>query len=300
MKRGALVSGLATVALLSGGAVTVFVVRAQATEQAIAALLESASIELQREAPDRTAISPLLRRIAAHEASDDPRLLQVRAELQFAIGHLQDAWVALEPLALGSAPTPQALLLAARVHVRLHALRGDLPDVDRAMSFAAQHYDASRDVASLFLAWQCARRGDRAARCAEYAELLQQNHADSVLARVADALEDPSTTLAVFRAFERELDVVPVEVEAVIAAHLLADEKGGVNQVDEAIGRIKAVLQAFPSSVDARNLAALGYHRGQDRGQRDAHLDWLLENAPPNDRRRATWTALRQAPVQGG
>jgi tetratricopeptide (TPR) repeat protein len=281
--------------MAAAGVGYVLVSSARAVEADVVELLQAAEAELRREQPDRTAIAPLLRRMAEHERAEDARLLRARAGLELALGRPHAAWKVLETLVLRAEVDASTLQLAARVHTELHALRGDVADVDRAMTFARQHYELTGDVESLFIAWQSARRGGRAEETREFVEQLTSRHPESVQARIAAAV-DAGASLAALQALEREVSTSPVELEFMIAVRLLEDEGGNV---DEAIDRITAVLRAYPASIDARNLAALAYHRAGARERRDGHLDWLLKNAPADDRRRETWMALRAMPAQG-
>ncbi|MEM7198680.1 MAG: hypothetical protein AAF628_00325 [Planctomycetota bacterium] len=300
MKRANVVATIGGVLAVGGAAVAWFMfTEARAAEAEVAALLRTAEIELGRPEQDRGGVTTILRQISEHERSaEEPRLVRAAARLQLALGRVQQAWDTESALALEVEPQPEDLALGAQILLQLHAVRGDDADVGRALAYAERHFDASGSFESLFLAWQAAHRAARHKDRQRFAEMTQESFAAEPRARMIEALEANTSDLAKLRALELDIEApVPVELEFAIAKSLLTGDER--SQWDEAVGRLQDVLNRYPSWVDGRSAAALAYHRTGDRSRRDAHLDWLLANARDDDRRRDTWRALLQNPVEG-
>lgn len=306
MKRRALAITAVVALLVAGGAIYWrMAAKRAAKEEAVAELVASATQLLRAEDLRREQMVTLSRTLKERSAGlNDPRLIRMRARLELALGRIQDAWDAEAELALGLQPAPEDALLSARILMRRYGIRGDPADVERAMQLAAEHFALTKDHRSLFLAWQCARRAGQSGAEQSFAKTLRDDHADTTEARLVAALDEQASLdalreleIAFARApHDRDETAIPEELEFALA---LAAVEAPTPDVDAALRHIDAVLATFPASVDARSVAAVALHRKGDQARRDAHLDWLLQNAPENDQRRDGWAALRAQPAGG-
>ena len=248
-----------------------------------------------------------LRAIKAHKlGATDRRLILAHARLLLALDRLEPAWNALGPLVLALEPEPEELLVGARILKRRHGLRGDPELVGQAADLAEAHFEVTGEVGSAFLAWQCARRAGRPEAAAALAEKLTTQFGTTPEGRFVAALANEATTLGDLEKLEIDfadqsgpLDraLAPEEVDFAIAFLLL--RAGDKERIQDAIRRLETVLRTLSADPDARHLLALALHEAGDAKRRDLHLDWLLENAPAADERRAVWEATKGQPAAG-
>lgn len=266
-------------------------------EARVLALLAEADRVLEVATPDRSELSRVLAKLRKQGdvATADARLLRARARILAALGRERQALEELSGFLDRPDAVPEDLLLAARLHERRFAHTGELDEALAAMEFAERHFAATGSPASLFLAWQCAVRSGQIRDADRLAVQLFEETKGSRFARLVAALRafDPAKpgTLAELARLAGEFDSPPAELELALGMAEIQTEEG----LDRGLRRIEDVLARVPAYLEARNAAAVAYHRAGDRKRRDEQLRWLLANAPSDDARRPRWRLLLES-----
>lgn len=266
----------------------------------VVALLTEVEKALEASPVDRGELSRILGRLRKQldDAPADVRLRRARARVLAALGRERQALEELRGLLDGPGVNVDDLLLAARLHERRFAHGGELDQALAAMGLAERHYAETGAPGSLFLAWQCAVRSGQIRDSDRLAARLLEEAKESRFARLVAALRafDPAKpeTTAELQRLAREFESPPVELELALAMAEIQTDEG----LERGLQRIEDVLARVPTYVEARNAAAVAYHRVGDRRRRDEQLRWLLANAPADDARRPRWRKLLEREPQ--
>jgi hypothetical protein len=270
-----------------------------------AQLLEDVRTAVAQESPDGSELSRLVTRIQAQpEAQSDRALVLALARIELCRGRYDRAWEHIMPFATGGGASPEELRFAAELQLHRHAAgvkdaRGT-ETLRQVVAAAEAAHASSHEPDDLLLAWQAAVRARDAAEAERLAASLQREHDGSaaaaltVLAKAFDPAQPaaPLDELAGrFRGPLPELDVMRA------LARVNGDARGAATLLEP-------LLRRAPALVEVRAAAAATWHvlafqaaddaeRSRLLAQRDAHLQWLLDNAPPDDARLAAWTRLR-------
>lgn len=300
--RGVLVA-VVLLALAAGGYVFQLVQGSRQESAAIRQLLADVATEVGKPVPDSSELSALatrIRKVEGHEANRELRVALARIDI--ARGREDQALRELEPLVLLGDGTGEELQLTAWCLLRSQQRGGDLGKARKALDTAEAAYARSSDPVDLRLALQAAIRLQDDAAKARVVELLSSRHADTRDGRFALLVRDftettpPAEVAGVLAEFER-----PPEELALL--QVVQELQGG--RPAEALRMLDPLLQSAPALLDVRNFAAYAYHllaaapgtapaeQATFLLQRDAHLDWLLQAAPPEDARRKVWAEMR-------
>lgn len=272
-------------------------------------LLEHVEIELNKEVVDDSELSRLMSRIRGLEDhATAPDLLAAQARIELFRDRPERAVelfasVASEP---GAAPADQGL--AARILLRRHEAglpnRGDaVLMLEQALAFADLAHAHSNDPEDLMRCWLAAMRLADKERIDEFAERIVAEHPESTAARFVRFWREFSLTSSLddLELVRRDFEVPPAELDAMLALLMLTG-----NDLDGAVSLVESLLARFAGVVEVRVTAALVFHacvegspegspqRAQWAARRNAQLDWLLEQARPDDDRRPRWAATRQ------
>jgi hypothetical protein len=257
-------------------------------------LLALATTELGRRPLDRAGIQDALRALAKDDRlAQEPEVVRARAELELAAGRPQAALDLVQVALHSGVPAPEDQILGAKIFAARAGLTGDIDDAKRASTLAEDHFTATGQHESLFLAWQCATRIEDRDRASTLADRLQAEAGDTTSGRLVRGLLSLDTeraqAAAALRALEREVDEIPPELDVALATLELEDEDQNVRL--HGLQRVEAVLARLPTFVGARIVAAYAFDRTGDATTRDAHLRWLVEHHPA-DPRAESWRAL--------
>lgn len=255
-------------------------------------LVELVETERRRHPIDRDECRQVLLQIDNHPASETDRdLIRARAWLEFLIGRTARALDLIEQN-LGVDASSADQLLGSRVLARRFGESGDGDMAHRGATLAKNHYDATDDLASLFLAWQLQVRREDAERRGEMAEALQTADPDSNQARLVRVLvmypglrEEAEGARAELHQLEQSFDVIPEELDLALALFEIEDGK----TLGSCIERVERVLRTFPSSILARTLAGTSSMVKQDWAQARRTFESLLRRHPRHARARL-WT----------
>ena len=298
--------GLLIALLLVVAAAGVFWLQQQRQEAAetVRRTLEQVDGELARTPLDRSALGDLLRRLLElPDAGRLPTVTRARARIRLAQEQLVEAWDLMGPLAQALEPDPVDLLLGARILTRRNAMNGDRGDARRAQGLAERHCELTGEPASLLLAWQVAHRAGDTSEEQRLAGQLVDQAPGSLEAELVSGWYGflaQGGAQRVTMSDLRDLEIrfggspggeVPLELEILLAVGLLQTEEE--EDLGEAVDRISFLLRNYQAVVDLRHYAAVADYARGEVGSRNAHLDWLLQNAP-QDPRRPQWQQLRQ------
>ncbi len=290
--------------VLAAGAYGVKLVQdAGKARDAIRQVVADVASEVAKPAPDSSELSALATRIRKFDGHESIRELRVAlARIDIARGREDQALRELEPLVLLGDGTGEELQLTAFCLLRSQQRGGDLGKARRALDCAEAAYARSSDPTDLRIALQAAIRLQDDAAKARVVEVLTTRHAETRDGRFAKLVRDfteatpASETASVLAEYERP----PEELQLLQVVQELQS-----GRPDEALRLLDPLLQAAPALLDVRNFAAYAYHllaarpgtqpaeQGTFLVQRDAHLDWLLQAAPPEDARRKVWAEMR-------
>ncbi len=272
-----------------------------------AELLREVDEELATEPVDTSALSRLMARIDKLEdhtfAAD---LLSAQARIELVRGRPERAFDLFS--SIGS--QPEASEADRRLLTAILLRRHEAGGTDKAITEGWLRDAATRAVAiaertgatdDWFVAWQASVRLDDADAVKRCREQLTAIDAESRQARLARAAADfrPEAPADALHAMRGEFSVVPIELAVMIAmVQLQAGETAA------AVTEIEALLNRAPGLIGVRVAAAIVFHvcvlNSQDeagkqrwRPRRNAQLDWLLDNASPEDTRRETWSQMR-------
>lgn len=232
------------------------------------------------------------------DADRNPQLIRVRARIRLAQGRFDRAWEIQAGLAEAVDAEAEDLWLGAQILARRHALGGNTDDARRAGSLAERHHGQTSQPGSLLLAWQCFHRAGDLQEERRLAGQLVADHPDSLEVELLRAwsaalFEDQAQrpTLQALRDLEIRFDQTPVELEILMIVGLLESQ----DEIDlgESVDRLQRLLESHQAVVDLRHYAAVAAYLQGEVNTRNAHLDWLLQNAP-QDPRRPRWTELRR------
>lgn len=289
---------------VAAGARVFQVVRSSHQEEAIVQqLLADVAAETGKPAPDSSELSALGTRIRKVDGFESRRDLRVAlARLDIARGREEQALRELEPLVLLGEGTPEELHLTAWCLLRSQQRGGDLGKARKALHAAESAHARSADPADLRLALQAAiRLQDDAAKARLVEQLVSQHEAtrDGRFAKLVRDFSDATPAAAVASALA-EYEHPPEELALLQVVQQLQS-----GQPAEALRLLDPLLQTAPALLDVRNFAAYAYHllaaipgtppgeRASFLLQRDAHLDWLMQAALPEDGRRRVWAEMR-------
>ncbi|MCB9887098.1 MAG: hypothetical protein H6838_16520 [Planctomycetes bacterium] len=273
-----------------------------------AELLREVDDELAKEPVDTSALSRLVARIDKledHTSAAD--LLAAQARIELVRGRPERAF----DLFSSVGNQPEASEADRRLLTAILLRRHEAGGTDKAMTEGWLRDAATRALAiaertgntnDWFVAWQASVRlddADAVKRCREQLAAIDAESREARLAAAAAAFraDGPADVLYALRG---EFTVVPIELAVMVAmAQLQAGETAA------AVTEIEALLNRAPGLIGVRVAAAIVFHvcvlNSQDdagkqrwRPRRDAQLDWLLENAPPDDKRRETWSQMKQ------
>lgn len=281
--------------------------RAAAAEARLQLVAQVASAT-DRAEPDLQELSRLAAALAKypdHETAAD--LLAAAARIELARNRPERAEVLFGNLAANPAATPAEQGLGAEILLRVQAAGiGDASAATRrlrqAQAYAERAFEASGDPDDLLRAWLAASRlQDQAAvtRCAERLQAVAAGAPAAELTQLA-AQFDVTLPLPRIEALRAGFTVPPPELEAMRV--LLVLQSGDVRGASLAA---EALLLRSPGVLAVRWAAALVFHAcalGESAGsgaraqwveRRNHQLDWLLQNAPADDKRRAQWDRMR-------
>jgi hypothetical protein len=265
--------------------------------------------ELAKEPIDGGAMSRLMARLDKLEGADaDPQVAFARGRIELARDRVDRAYDAFA--AVGTRPEADEAERRLLVAILLRKHQAGSADPAQAIGWlrdaaerAAAIAERNDSLNDWFVAWQAAVRLEDAASVTRARERLLALDRESLAARLAVAQSSfrPEGPADELHALRGEFGKAPPELLAMIA---LAQLQAG--ELPKAVAELDAVLLAAPGLLAVRWCAALIYHacalasqtpeQGASwRTRRDAQLDWLERNAAPEDSRRATWTAMRQA-----
>ncbi len=276
----------------------------QERQQFVAEVVSAAS-RAQPDTQELSRLAALLAKYPDHETTPDLLAAGARIELARNRPERAEALFGTRAAHPGATPTEQAL--GAEILLRLQeAGVGDLSTstgmLRRAQGYAERAFEASGDPNDLLRAWQAASRlADQPAADRDAAR-LQEVAAGTPAARLAQmaARFDTTLPLAEVEALRAEFVVPPPELEAM---HVLLVLQSG--DVRSATSAAETLLVRAPGVLAVRWAAALVFHAcvlGQppDSGsrtqwieRRNPQLDWLLERAPADDKRRPQWDTMR-------
>ena len=265
--------------------------RAAAQERAV--VLTDIEVELRRENLDRNALAQLARRLdALTDRKAHPDLFRARANVALALRLPEDAVRAVDDLAFAGQAVPEDALLGARAFAARHAMSGRGDDAGRAAKMALEYFDSQRDPSAALLAWQCATRiedSDLAqSAAAKLASALPESWEAKVVAALMDFDPQRAGSLATLRTLQQEGRPI-AELDLAIAMVELGSEEADARE--RGVAAVKRVLELAPASKPARIGAVLAADRAGDAAARAAHLRWLLENYP-HDERASKWQEL--------
>jgi len=273
--------------------------RAAAVDQLVA----DVESEIAKPSPDSSELSALATRIRKVEGHESNRALRVAlARIDIERGREEQALRDLEPLVLLGDGTAVELHLVAWCLLRSQQRGGDPGRARKALDTAEAAYALSSDPADLRLALQAAIRAQDDAAKGRVAELLVGRHADTRDGRFARLVQQfsESTPAAEVASVVAEYEQPPEEL-----ALLLVVQELQAGRPAEALRYLEPLLGEAPALLDVRNFAAYANHllaaspgiqeseRANCLRKRDAHLEWLLQKAPPEDSRRKVWAEMR-------
>jgi len=272
-------------------------------------LLAECEVELARATPDNDALSRLMAGLQRlPDADTSPELLARRAEIELVRGRPERAFELFGSVAGNPTATADQARLGARILLQRSAgFPGDPSEwtnmLSQVVSLSERAFADSDDVADLFRCWQGSTRGFDEAESKRFAEQLKAQFGSTPEAQLAELMprfnpeKDRARVRELADAFERE----PVEVGAMLAMTVL-----GAGDVEGAVAASEKVLLRAPSVPFARYATALALHvrvlgaraaGGDDAAlvkQRNQHIDWLLQRAPPTDALQAKLREMRK------
>jgi hypothetical protein len=306
MKANQVVVLLGSLVVLGVGAYLFQVSRQRAAVDAqMAQLVSDVEAAAAARPLDTTELSRLWKKVEAADATD-PRVALCFGKIELARGRWERAANALEPrIGIGSDDLP-ALRAGAEAYM-MWAARGGKDAGDRAvlarraLQLAESAFQLGGTAEDAFACWQCGvRLPDEAVR-KRYLDVLQERFADSLQARTASTLAktELDQPLRPLQDLVREWNPPPVELSLGLAVLELQNQ-----EIEASHKRLEELLSVAPSLLEVRNWAATVFHvlavssqgdaRNRFVSKRDAQLDWLMQNAAPEDARRAKWSELRQ------
>ena len=270
-------------------------------------LFASVDEELAKEPVDTSALSRLVAQIDKledHATAQDA--LFAKARIEMARGRPERAYDLFAGTALRGDASDAERRLLATILVRRHQAGsadrsqaiGWLRDGLGILQPLAERTDSVEDW---FAVWQAATRladdGLAARAHARLQELDRESRQARLTAAAASFLpENPADHLFAMRA---EFGDAPVELEAMaVLAQVQAGENAAAAQAAE------AMLARAPGVLGARWCAAMVFHvcalaspdevqKASWQQRRNVQLDWLQQQAEPDDRRRETWASMR-------
>ncbi len=277
--------------------------QAAARTEAIEQRLSSARIEIERDETDRQGLQNEGRalRAAIESLGPEPALVVALARIELRLGRARQAFDALRALPLAQTEDPDVLAVAAAAKAGQHALSGLADDAAEASAFAARSARERPDPAVTFLAWQCAWRAGRTTDASAFADELTTRHADDRHGKLLLALHEFDRVKDASmrdRLLQLEIEFPQTPPELALALATLQLETGDPGEIAAASIRLKDALDKYPSYVDARHVAAVAAHQTGREAERNAHLQWLIANAPKTDARRDAWDQLLQTPLR--
>lgn len=294
------IGAVVLVVLAAGAAVFALLRQRAATERAIQELAAETAAATHVAEPQREVLVGLLRRIEQRpEMSTDVRLVHSRVRLLLDLQRPQAAWDAVAPLAMAPGAAARDLELGAEALALSYAIRGNADDALRAVDLARRSHQATGHLPPLFLAWQAATWVGVGDTAAALASELRERHAGTSEARLAElyASLDFEQPRAAAAAIEELQEALPRSAEASFLLALVRLHSDVGRERERGIDDLQQVLAQVPAYRDARILAVAAHEMQGRQAQRDAHLQWLLTNAP-DDPRRAVWQQRLQTPVR--
>jgi hypothetical protein len=278
---------------------------AGAARRAEEQLLEDVRNAVQQEPPDGSELSRLVTRIKALPAADtDHTLILALARIEMCRGRYDSAWDRVMPFATAGGANPDELRFAAELQLQRHATgardaRG-IETLRQVVAAAEAAHAKSQEPDDLLLAWQAALRARDMAETERLAAILQREHAGTAAAALTLLAQsfDSSQSVAPLDELAGRFGRPVPELDVMRAiARLATDARAAAELLDP-------LLRRAPALVEVRAAAATTWHvlafqaagpaeRAQHLAQRDAHLQWLIDNAPPDDTRHVAWSRLR-------
>jgi hypothetical protein len=262
---------------------------------------------VQKRPVDGSELSRLVARLQKLPDHDSARdLLAATARIELARDRAERAFAVFGTLASQPGASPDEQRLGAAILLRWHETGGGDASaaaglLAQVIAFSEAAYQDGRDPADLLRAWQAATRLSRAEMASGFAKRIAEAHPDSPAAQLVQLAQkfEPSMAREV-EAVAAAFPVPPVELDAMRVAVVLQS-----GAVDRAVASAEALLARAPSVLSSRWVVAAVFHvctigkpegsaeRQQWATRRNAHLDWLLEHAPAEDRRRDQWAKTR-------
>jgi hypothetical protein len=270
-----------------------------------AQLLQDVTTAVQQEPVDSSELSRLVTRIQAMASAEaDRELLMATARIERARGRYDNAWHRVMPFASGGGASTAELRFAAELQLQRNASGSKdahgSETLRQVVASAEAAYAGSHDPDDLLLAWQAALRVRDPAETERLAAALQRDHADSPAAELAALAQtfDPQKPVAPLDELARRFPRPVLELELMRALGRIGSD------AQAAADLLEPLLRQAPALLEVRAAAATTWHvlafqstdeaeRTRRLVQRDAHLAWLADNAPPDDARHAAWIKLR-------
>ncbi|MBL9076078.1 MAG: hypothetical protein JNL08_01160 [Planctomycetes bacterium] len=270
-------------------------------------LVADATARVQPDANELSRLAADLTALPDHETAPD--LMAAIARLELARQRPERAFAAFGVRAADPTASAAEQSLGAEILVRLHeAGSADAATATgwlrQAAALAERAWSANHEPADLLRLWQAATRLQDTAVVERAAQELQTAAADSLAARVvrlAGAFDPRQTTLADVDAVRAEFALPPPELDAIRVLLLLqsGDLRAAAAEAEALLARAPGVPAVRWAVALVFHACALGHPEGSgERAQwlrrRDPQLDWLLERAPADDKRRPQWSELRR------